>query len=256
MNELLKIIVIIFLLFSTIGCITGEDTDEQATVVHAAEKNEAVKDKVQSEPAEYDHTLVRNYEIVETEDDPSGSAIRKQYRVLVPSDVSKEELKATLIQIVMDKTSENKDIDAIAIFAYDRKEDINDAYTFGTMNLCPNGNWGDVTPEIASNNDRSSYQYKFDIKDKVGNIDTSNTPTEREYEIYDYYNDRYDKEVTKIYETNEPEKSYYSFEEITKINEEIIAAENAFITEVAHKYNISEDEAYEITIKVYVYENT
>lgn len=237
MNELLKIIGIVFLLFTTIGCITGEDTDEQATVTHAAEKNEVVEDKVQSEPAEYDRTLVRNYEIVETEDDPWNGAIRKQYRVLVPSDISKDELKSTLIQIVIDKTSENKDIDAIAIFAYDRKEDINDAYTFGTMNWCPNGNWGDVTPEITSNNDRSSYEYVFDIKDKVGDKNIER-PTDLEFEINDYYYVCSDAEWDKI-DLSDP----YAFVD-----------EDTIYPIIADKYGITKEEAKEICRKVSIYQ--
>lgn len=272
----IAILVLILITLFVSGCTDSgtqnvmTDSDTQDAVTETEPKTTPSDNIV----IDYDATLVKNYEIVETEDlsmkaleKPLSSYssreieqlplnIRKIYRVVVQPDISKDELKSTLIQVVLDKTSENSDIDEIAIFAYDRKEDADGAYTLGTVNWCPNGDWAGVTPTIASTNDRSSYQYKFDIKDKVGNIDTSDTPTEREYEIYDYYNDRYDKEVTKIYETNEPEKSYYSFEEITKINEEIIAAENAFITEVAHKYNISEDEAYAITIKVYVYENT
>lgn len=82
---------------------------------------------------EYDNTLVRNYEIAKTEDisikamDKPLSAystseieelpmnIRKEYRVVVPSDISKEELKSTLIHIVMDETSANPDIDEVVI---------------------------------------------------------------------------------------------------------------------------------------------
>jgi hypothetical protein len=203
----------------------------------ATEKNKVVEDKVQSEPAEYDRTLVRNYEIVETEDDPWNGAIRKQYRVLVPSDVSKEELKSTLIQIVIDKTSENKDIDAIAIFAYDRKEDINDAYTFGTMNWCPNGNWGDVTPEIASNNGRSSYEYVFDIKDKVGDKNIER-PTDLEFEINDYYWVCSDAEWDKI-DLSDP----YAF-----VDEYII------YQKIADKYGITKEEAEEICMKVTIYQ--
>ena len=151
---------------------------------------------------EHDTALVRNYEIVETEDmsikalDKPLSAysaseienlplnIRKAYRIVAPSDITKEELKATLIQVVMDKTSENSDIDEVIVFAYDRKEDADRIYTFGKVEWCPNGDWGGVTSIIASTNDRSSYKYTFDIKDKVGNIGTSDRPTEREFEIY------------------------------------------------------------------------
>lgn len=153
---------------------------------------------------EYDSTLVRNYEIVETEDisikvmDKPLSAystseieklpmnLRKEYRVVVPSDISKEEFKSTLIQVVMDKTSENPDIDEVVVFAYDRKEDADSFYTFGMVEWCPNGDWAGVTPIIASTNDRSSYQYNFEIKDKVGNIEVTDRPTEREFDLSKY----------------------------------------------------------------------
>ena len=38
---------------------------------------------------------------------------------------------------------------------------------------------------IASTNDRSSYKYIFEIKDKVGNISSADVPTKREFSIYD-----------------------------------------------------------------------
>ncbi|MCD4822581.1 MAG: hypothetical protein K8R11_11070 [Methanococcoides sp.] len=186
---------------------------------------------------EYDSALVRNYEIVEIEDDLWKSAIRKQYRVLVPTDISKEELKATLIQIVLDKTSENKDIDAISIFAYDRREDVNGAYTLGTVDWCPNGNWGDVTPEIASSNDRSSYEYVFDIKEKVGD-DNLERPTDLEFEIRDYYTVCSDAEWDKI-DLSDP---------YAVVDEEVI------YQKVADKYGITKEEAKEICMKVTLYQ--
>jgi len=194
---------------------------------------------------EYDSTLVRNYEIVKTEDisikalDKPLSAystseieklpmnLRKEYRVVVPSDISKEEFKSTLIQVVMDKTSENLDIDEIVVFAYDRKEDAG------------------VTSTIASTNDRSSYQYNFEIKDKVGNIDVSDRPTEREFEICDYYDDRLLEETKKLFEAEDAglQYKYADLEEL----------ENAVRTEVANKYDISEDELDKVWLKVIVY---
>jgi hypothetical protein len=254
MNKFIKIIGILFLLFATIGCITGEDTgdtadmsdeeleslrvaDEQAAPEHAVEKDKVAEDKVQIKPAEYDSTLVKYYEIVESEDDTWKSAIRKQYRVVVPTDISKEELKATLIQIVLDKTSENKDIDAISIFAYDRREDVNGAYTLGTVDWCPNGNWGAVTPEIASSNDRSSYEYVFDIKEKVGD-ENLERPTDLEFEIRDYYTVCSDAEWDKI-DLSDP----YA-----------VVDEDVVYQKVADKYGITKGEAEEICMKVTLYQ--
>ena len=215
------------------------------------------------EVPEYNGTLVRNYEIVKTEDisikalDKPLSAystseieklpmnIRKEYRVVVPSDISKEELKSTLIQVVMDKTSENPDIDEVVVFAYDRKEDADSIYTFGRVEWCPNGDWAGVTSTIASTNDRSSYQYNFDIKDKVGSIDASDRPTEREFEIHDYYDARLLEETKKLIEAEDAGLPYKYADQ-----EEL---ENAVRTEVANKYGISEEELDKIYIKVWTY---
>lgn len=212
---------------------------------------------------EYDSTLVRNYEIVETEDisikvmDKPLSAystseieklpmnLRKEYRVVVPSDISKEEFKSTLVQVVMDKTSENPDIDEVVVFAYDRKEDADSFYTFGMVEWCPNGDWAGVTPIIASTNDRSSYQYNFEIKDKVGNIEVTDRPTEREFEIHDYYDARLLEETKRLFEAEDAglQYKYANIEEL----------ENAVRTEVANKYGISEEELDKIYIKVLTY---
>ncbi len=213
--------------------------------------------------SEYDITLVRNYEIVKTEDisikaldkplstystseiEKLPMNIRKEYRVVVTSDISKEELKSTLIQVVMDKTSENHDIDEVVVFAYDRKEDTGSIYTFGRVEWCPNGDWAGVTSIIASTNDRSSYQYNFDIKDKVGTIDASDRPTEREFEIHDYYDGRLLEETKKLIEAEDAGSQYKYADQ-----EEL---ENAVRKEVANKYGISEEELDKIYIKVWTY---
>lgn len=174
-----------------------------------SEKSEALPTKTKVTTAQptsdYSAELVRDYEIVEIEDismkamDKPLSAyslseieklptnIRKRYRVVVPSDISKAEFRATLIKLIMDETKKDPDIDEIAVLVYDRKVDANSVYTFGKVDWCPNGEWADVTTKIASTNDRSSYEYVFDIKDKVGNINSEDKPTEREFEIYDAF---------------------------------------------------------------------
>lgn len=195
--------------------------------------------------ADYDPSLVKGYDIVETEDismkalEKSLSSyttreieklpmnIRKIYRIVVPGDVTKEELKATAIQLVLNKTKMDPDIDEIAIFIYDREEDAEGAYTLGKAEWCPNGEWGVVTSKIASTNDRSSYKFAFNIKDKVGNVDLENKPTAREYEIYDIYN----KALWE--DPDRPE------EEVT--------------TEVAKELGISEEELERIYLKVFTY---
>jgi len=153
--------------------------------------------------------------------------IRKTYRIVVPSNVTKEELKALMKHLVKQVTKENSDIDEVAVYAYDREEDSDSAYTFGKMEWCPNGNWAGVTPRIASSNDRSSYQYVFNIKEKVGRLSTTDIPTKQEYAIYDTYY-----------------KALWAEEDL---DEEIIKKR------VAKKLGISEKKLQEIWIKVTAY---
>jgi hypothetical protein len=105
------------------------------------------------------------------------------YRILVPSDISREALKTAMIRLVEKETARNPDIDEIAVFAYDRLQDVGGAYTFGKLEWCPYGDWASVTPTIARSNDRTNYKYKVDIKKKVG--DPTSRPTEREFRTYD-----------------------------------------------------------------------
>ena len=110
--------------------------------------------------------------------------IRLTMSIVVPFDISKENLENTLKSIVYEQSEKNKDIDEIVIFAYDDKNDIGNGYTFGKLLWSPNAKTGNVTPEIAKNNIRTNYNFEIIIKDKVGNISKSDLPTKRELEIY------------------------------------------------------------------------
>ena len=110
--------------------------------------------------------------------------IRLTMSIVVPFDISKENLENTLKSIVSKKTEKDNDIDEIIIFAYDDKNDIGTGYTFGKLLWSPNAKTGTVTPEIAKNNIRTNYKFDIIIKDKVGNISKSDLPTKRELEVY------------------------------------------------------------------------
>jgi len=110
--------------------------------------------------------------------------IRLTMSIVIPFDISKENLENTLKSIVYEKTEKNKDIDEIVIFAYDDKNDIGSGYTFGKLLWAPNAKTGNVTPQIAKNNIRTNYRFDIIIKDKVGKITKSDLPTKRELDIY------------------------------------------------------------------------
>jgi hypothetical protein len=166
------------------------------------------------ELSQYSHSELKSLPLV----------IRKEYKIVVPSDISKEELKASMMHLVGQETMEDPDIDAIRVFAYDRWEDVKSNYTFGKMEWCPYGIWNSVTPEIASTNDRSLYKYVFNISEKVDDISTSNMPTKVEIAIYDA--------LEKELRAN------------PNVDKKII------IQQVAEKFSISEEKLNKISAKV------
>lgn len=147
--------------------------------------------------------------------------IRLTMSIVVPFDISKENLENTLKSIVSKKTEKDNDIDEIVIFAYDDKNDIGMGYTFGKLLWSPNGKTGNVTPEIAKYNIRTNYKFDIIIKDKVGNISKSDLPTKRELEIYSeivnengQYTGKSDDEIRKIVMKKYKIKSEKEYERI------------------------------------------
>ena len=163
--------------------------------------------------------------------------IRMEYRIIVPSDIERDELKATLIKVVKESIQENQDIDEVVVFAYDNESDMDGLYTFGKIEWCPNGDWAGVTSAIALSNDRSSYKYVFDIKDKVG--EEEGKPTARETEIYNLYWEKLDEAGNPRGYTNHPTNLEASNE-----------WEKTRIQQVLNTYDISYDELFDIVIKV------
>jgi len=152
--------------------------------------------------------------------------VRYEYRIVVPSDITKDELKATVTKLVNDEVTKNPDIDQIALFVYDREEDAGGVYTFAKADYAPNGKWGTTTREIVESNDKSSYKISFTIRDKVGNIEEDAKPTQREFEVYDAF--------------------YMALWDETNWDR----GENEIAKEVAQELGISTEELNEIYIKV------
>lgn len=124
---------------------------------------------------------VREYKLLETEDisipakfsDYSPQEwknlpenVRVKYSILVPQDITVEELKSTLAKVIKDESEKNPDIDEIVVYAWDSEESFEGALPVGRALWCPQGKWGEVSPEIAQNNIRDSYKIIYDINEK------------------------------------------------------------------------------------------
>lgn len=94
---------------------------------------------------------------------------RMSYRVVVPPTIKDMQVLPTFQKVLNEIISSDNEIDQIVIFMYSDKEVINGAYDVAKAEWAPNGEWGTVTPEIARNNDRTSYQIKLQIRDDLEN---------------------------------------------------------------------------------------
>ena len=180
-------LIAIFVIFVLIGLSGGEDKENKLTSQQfSSEKETEINQKKFSFDDYIQKDKIREYEIIK-EDDLSFKALggknlsdytleeieslpintRKEYRIVVPIDITKEELETTIAKCIKDKSIQNPDIDEIVIFVYDSKEKIDGAYTLGKAEWCPNGEWADVTPEIAKNNIRDSYKIVYNIKEET-----------------------------------------------------------------------------------------
>ena len=93
---------------------------------------------------------------------------RMRYSIVVPSDITLEELKTTLAQVIKEKSAANPDIDAIHVGAWESKESFEGGNShIGFAEWSPYGEWAVMPPEIAKNNIRDSYKIVYSINEKT-----------------------------------------------------------------------------------------
>jgi hypothetical protein len=107
-----------------------------------------------------------DYSLEELEKLPTN--IRMRYLIVVPSDITLEELKSQLAQVIMEKSNANPDIDEIYVGAWESEE----SFKGGNPNLgyaewSPYGEWSVMPPEIARNNNRDTYKIVYHIDEKA-----------------------------------------------------------------------------------------
>ena len=107
-----------------------------------------------------------DYSLEELEKLPTN--IRIRYLIVVPSDITLEELKSQLAQVIMEKSNANPDIDEIYVGAWESEE----SFKGGNPNLgyaewSPYGEWSVMPPEIARNNNRDTYKIVYHIDENA-----------------------------------------------------------------------------------------
>ena len=185
--------------------------------------------------------------------------IRKKIVVVVPPNISEEQLKALLKHVVQEETKKNSDIDEVVVFAHGSEADVGGIllYTLGRLEWCPNGVWGNVTSDIAAKNDRTSYQYVFHIRDEVKNLPPANAFKNKEG---DAASKDSPTNVFKNKEEDVPTKEEFAiYDAYTKelsanANANADSDEKIIKQKIADKFSISEKKLNDIWLKIEVYQ--
>jgi len=179
-----KIIVIGLICLVFVGC-TANPTQEESSLTTVALKQEpspihsfqGQTGGIKSEPL--------SYEIIESEDQSHKALVKKLsdytyqelvnlpidkkmlYSVVVSSKIKENQVRAIVEKIIVDITTKDRDIDEITLFLYSDKELVNGMYDVATATWAPYGSLGNVTPEIAQNNNRTNYKTYIQVKENI-----------------------------------------------------------------------------------------
>lgn len=159
------------------------------------------------------------YEIIEKNDISYKGAKRYSWEVVVKNIKDTNELKELSREIV--ELAKEEEFNAIAICFYDYEEYVGHGYTLGRVEYAPGGDWEKANTVQAG--DYENMDYKFDLRKK--NWDKQ--LTEEEVKIYKSWKDLYERKLT----------------------EDVLVDEDEVKKEISIKYNISEEEVYNIMIK-------
>jgi hypothetical protein len=177
---------------------------------------------------------------------PTNKKIK--YHIVVPSTIKANQVNSTVNKIVSDITSKDNDIDEIVMFLYSDKELAvnNGAYDVATAVWAPLGDLGNVTPEIAKNNDRSSYSTKVDVKPNLDAYLSQRTKNETIFGLTEEQRRQFYKEIVAAEDRarEEADKLFPIGAESNKIKHDELREKYASV--IRNKYKVNADQEKQI----------
>ena len=89
------------------------------------------------------------------------------YQAVVSSEIKENQVRPTIERMISDITSQDGDIDEISLLLYSDKELVGEGYDVARATWAPDGKLGNITSEIAENNDRSSYRITIQTRENL-----------------------------------------------------------------------------------------
>lgn len=221
-----------------------------------------------------------DYEIVEIEDqsrkalgnkslsDYTGQEIANLptdkkilYRIVVSSEIKENQVKPTIYKVISKLTEKDNDIDEITLFLYSDKELSEGPYDIGTATWAPFGELGNMTPEIAKNNDRSNYDISYKIKDNLEEYLVQRGKSENRFGLTEKKRRQFFKDIVAAEDraNNEAERLYpidisnpnYKQENLMKNMDKADKLMEKYRVEVRDKYGVSKGQATKISVEAF-----
>lgn len=199
-----------------------------------------------------------DYSIQELENLPLN--FRMKYQIIVSSDITLEELKSTLAQVIKEKSTENSDIDEIVVQSWESEESLKGRNPIiGYAEWCPYGNWAGMTPEIARDNVRDSYKITYHI-DKKALEAIKESKEETLFGLSEAKRKEIFEELVKCEDEGDRKAMRYYFPGCESCPEFIVTDVNKYADKsttlindckqkVRNEYNITEDVALKILVE-------
>lgn len=150
------LVVILFLI------IAGNMTNDSSVEKEVPSKENAVNlEKVK--PLSYDIVEKENVSAVYD----GKTAKRMSYRVVLGTELKKEQIRPTVESIINDLRQDDSGIDSIHLLLYTTEDRSQDSYDIAMAQWAPGGKVGNLTGDIISTQDRSNYETRIEIKNDL-----------------------------------------------------------------------------------------
>jgi hypothetical protein len=183
-KETPKRAVISLICLTFVGCTAHQTQDEPSSTTVALKQEPSSTPSFQVRPADIESDPLY-YEVIAAEDQSRKALVKRLsdytyqelaslpidkkvlYRVVVSPQIKENQVRPVVEKIIADITAEDSDIDELTVFLFSDRELANGPYDVGAATWAPHGALGNVTPEIARNNNRDSYRTSIQVKENL-----------------------------------------------------------------------------------------
>ncbi|OOV19875.1 hypothetical protein [Flavobacterium sp. LM4] len=163
----MKKVIFLSVLISILSCKKTEDKSVENKVLLEVPKEIEVKtDEKEIELPEYSLIKKEDISIKTSMDANAVTNKRFTYKYLVAKTITKTQIPLLLTKLIENIVQKDNDIDDVTVWLYSDKNLIDGSYDVAMATFKPSN--GEVTNEIASNNDKSSYVANFEIANNFG----------------------------------------------------------------------------------------